>query len=56
MFKNYYEILETSRNASIEVIEKSYITLAKKYYPDSNNFSSDSNETMKGIDEAYDVL
>jgi len=29
MFKNYYEILEISRNASIEVIEKAYITLLK---------------------------
>jgi len=57
MFKNYYETLEVSRNASIEVIEKAYIALAKKYHPDSNNFISDyANEMMKEINEAYDVL
>jgi len=57
MFKNYYETLEVSRNASIEVIEKAYIVLAKKYHPDSNNFGSDyANEIMKEINEAYDVL
>ena len=57
MFKNYYEILEVSRNASIEVIEKAYITLAKKYHPDANNYDSDyANDKMKEINEAYDVL
>ena len=29
-----YEILEVSENASIEVIEKAYKVLAKKYHPD----------------------
>lgn len=32
--KNYYEILEVDRNASKEIIEKAYKTLAKKYHPD----------------------
>ena len=32
--KNYYEILEVDKNASEEVIEKAYKTLAKKYHPD----------------------
>ncbi len=29
-----YDILEVSRKASKEVIEKAYKTLAKKYHPD----------------------
>ena len=32
--KKYYEILEVDKNASQEVIEKAYKTLAKKYHPD----------------------
>ena len=38
--KNYYEILEVSENASFEVIEKAYRTLAKKYHPDMNSGSN----------------
>ena len=37
--KNYYEILEVDKNASEEVIEKAYKTLAKKYHPDLQNNS-----------------
>ena len=32
--KTLYEILEVSENASGEIIEKAYKTLAKKYHPD----------------------
>ena len=32
--KNYYEILQVNENASIEIIEKAYKVLAKKYHPD----------------------
>lgn len=57
LFKDYYEILEVSRNASLEVIEKAYKALAMKYHPDSNNFNSDyANKMMREINEAYDVL
>lgn len=31
---DYYEILEVSKKASKEVIEKAYRVLAKKYHPD----------------------
>lgn len=34
MDKNYYDILQINRNASPEIIEKAYKTLAKKYHPD----------------------
>ena len=32
--KKYYEILEVNPKASIEIIEKAYKVLAKKYHPD----------------------
>ena len=32
--KNLYDVLEVSRYASNEIIEKAYKTLAKKYHPD----------------------
>ena len=34
MEKNYYEILEVDKNASKEIIDKAYKTLAKRYHPD----------------------
>jgi len=56
--KNYYEILEVDKNASQEVIEKAYKTLAKKYHPDLQQGQNQQNyaEKMKTINEAYDVL
>ena len=56
--KNYYEILEVSENASPEVIEKAYRTLAKKYHPDmwpkDRMFFAEMK--FKEITEAYEVL
>lgn len=56
--KNYYEILEVDKNASKEVIEKAYRTLAKKYHPDLQQGAMKQvyAEKMKIINEAYDVL
>ena len=56
--KNYYEILEVDRNASKEIIEKAYKTLAKKYHPDvqEQNLKNIAEEKMKLINEAYSVL
>lgn len=58
MNKNYYEILEVDRNASPEIIEKAYKTLAKKYHPDlqEDNFKKDSEIKMQLINEAYETL
>ena len=53
--KNYYEILEVDKNASEEVIEKAYKTLAKKYHPDLQNNSNSQNK-MQEINEAYEIL
>ena len=56
--KNYYEILEVDKNASSEVIEKAYKTLAKKYHPDLQQGAQkvEAAEKMKIINQAYDVL
>lgn len=56
--KKYYEILEVDKNASQEVIEKAYKTLAKKYHPDlqQGSMKQEYAEKMKIINEAYDVL
>lgn len=54
---NYYEILEVSENASIEVIDKAYRVLAKKYHPDVYQGDKKQAEAMmKQLNEAYDVL
>ena len=58
MNKNYYEILEIDKNASPEIIDKAYKTLAKKYHPDLQDeaHKKESEEKFKIINEAYQVL
>lgn len=58
MDKNYYEILEVDRNASPEIIEKAYKTLAKKYHPDLREDAEKryAEEAFKMINEAYEIL
>ena len=58
MKQNYYDILEVSKNASPEIIEKAYKTLVKKYHPDLQ-IAEEKNkyeEKIKKINEAYDIL
>lgn len=55
-YKNYYEVLGVSKNASKEEIRKAYKNLAKKYHPDLNKNSSASETKFKEINEAYEVL
>ena len=56
--KNYYEILEIDKNASKEVIEKSYKTLVKKYHPDlqPEDKKALAEAKIKQINEAYEIL
>lgn len=57
--KDYYEILQVNEKASIEIIEKAYKTLAKKYHPDlqtDENKRKFAEEKLKNLNEAYKVL
>ena len=58
MNKNYYDILQINQNASPEIIEKAYKTLAKKYHPDlqEENNKKEAEEILKEINEAYEIL
>ena len=55
---NNYEILEVDKNASNEVIDKAYKTLAKKYHPDLQKGTNKEiyQNKMKQINEAFEVL
>lgn len=54
---NYYEILEVSPNASVEVIRMAYKAQVKKYHPDNYKDNPQyAEEKMALFNEAYDVL
>lgn len=55
MFKDYYQILEVSRDASQPEIKKSYRKLAKAHHPDSN-LRMDEGDQFLLINEAYQTL
>jgi len=51
--KDYYKILNCSKDATENDIKKSYKKLALKYHPDKNN---NDDTKFKEITEAYEVL
>ncbi len=54
--RDYYEILEVQRSASLEEIKKSYRRLALKFHPDKNPGDGAAEERFKEAAEAYSVL
>ncbi len=54
--KDYYEILNVSRDASLDEIKAAYRKLAKKYHPDLNPNDKEAEQKFKEINEAYEVL
>jgi len=54
--RDYYEILEISRNASSEDIKKAYRKMALKYHPDRNPGNKEAEEKFKEAAEAYSIL
>ncbi len=53
---DYYEILEVSRDASMDEIKRSYRRLARKHHPDANPGDSQSEARFKELAAAYEVL
>ena len=54
--RDYYEVLEVSRNADGDEIKRSYRKLAMKYHPDHNPGDAEAEQKFKEAAEAYDVL
>jgi molecular chaperone DnaJ len=54
--RDYYEILEVSRNATPEEIKKAYRQQALKNHPDKNPGDKESEERFKEAAEAYEIL
>ena len=54
--KDYYQILDISKEASLEDIKKSYRKLAMKYHPDQNQGDDEAEAKFKELAEAYEVL
>ncbi|HNX68615.1 MAG TPA: molecular chaperone DnaJ [Candidatus Omnitrophota bacterium] len=54
--RDYYEVLEVSRNAAGEEIKKSYRRLALKFHPDRNPGNKVAEESFKEAAEAYAIL
>ncbi len=54
-FKDYYQVLGVSRDASAEVVKKAFRKLARKYHPDVSK-EPDAEARMKEVNEAYTVL
>ncbi len=54
--RDYYEILEVSRDAKPEEIKKAYRKKALKYHPDKNPDDKEAEAKFKEAAEAYEVL
>lgn len=55
---DHYKVLQVTRDAEPEVIEKAYKALSLKYHPDvvSPARRADAGERMRAINEAHAVL
>lgn len=54
--KDYYEVLEVEKSASVEEIKKAYRKKAVQYHPDRNPDDKEAEEMFKEVAEAYEVL
>ena len=55
--KNYYDLLEVSKDATAQEIKKAYRRLALKHHPDRNRGNEKEAELIfRDISEAYEVL
>ncbi len=56
MARDYYEILNVPRDASLEDIKAAYRRLAREYHPDVRKDDPHAEERFKEVNEAYQVL
>lgn len=54
--KDFYAILGVSKDASEADIKKAYRKMARKYHPDTNSGTAESERKFKDITEAHSVL
>ena len=55
-FKDYYQSLGVSRDASQDDLRKAFRKLAREYHPDVAKDKKSAEEKFKEINEAYEVL
>jgi curved DNA-binding protein len=55
-FRDYYEVLGVSRDATEDQIRNAYRKLARKHHPDVNPGDKTAEEKFKELNEAYSVL
>lgn len=54
--RDYYEVLEVSKNASAEEIKKAYRKKALQFHPDKNPDNKEAEDKFKEAAEAYEIL
>ena len=54
--RDYYEVLEVDKTATLDVIKKAYRKKAIQYHPDKNPGDKEAEAKFKEATEAYSVL
>ena len=54
--RDYYEVLQVTRDADGDVLKKSYRKLAMEFHPDRNHGKPEAEIRFKEVSEAYEVL
>ena len=56
MARDFYQVLDVSKDASQEEIKKAYRKLARKWHPDLNPGNKEAEQKFKEISQAYDCI
>lgn len=54
--RDYYDLLDVPRDATMNIIKKSYRRLARLYHPDKHPGNDKMEKKFKDISQAYEVL